>query len=169
MLETISSNVRALGEVLGQTIAEDKGNVWVDNIEEVRLLGKRVVAGDTPSIDKLQSIFAHCSEQDLLVHARAFSQFLNLANVAEQQHTTSEKGLAELDLPHPLDSLAEKLDCVDATQFKEALSKLHIELVLTAHPTEVNRRTFIHKYNEVADELGKGESALSSRTKEIIE
>lgn len=169
MLETISNNVRALGEVLGQTIAEDKGDGWVDKIEEVRLLGKRIVAGENHAIDDLQTIFANSSEQDLLIHARAFSQFLNLANVAEQQHTTSEQGLAELDLPHPLDSLSEKLTGIDANAFKQALNKLHIELVLTAHPTEVNRRTFIHKYNEVADELSKGEAPLSERVQEIIE
>ncbi|MCH2057481.1 MAG: phosphoenolpyruvate carboxylase [Thalassotalea sp.] len=169
MLETISNNVRLLGEVLGQTIANDKGDSWVDNIEAVRLLGKRVVAGEPQSVEQLQAIFAESSEQDLLVHARAFSQFLNLANVAEQQHTASEQGLAELDLPHPLDSLADKLEGVDAKQFKQAIAKLHVELVLTAHPTEINRRTFIHKYNEVADELGKGGEDLSPRVKEIIE
>ena len=169
MLETISNNVRLLGEVLGQTIANDKGDSWVDNIEAVRLLGKRVVAGEPQSVEQLRAIFAESSEQDLLVHARAFSQFLNLANVAEQQHTASEQGLAELDLPHPLDSLADKLEGVDAKLFKQAIAKLHVELVLTAHPTEINRRTFIHKYNEVADELGKGGEDLSPRVKEIIE
>ncbi|MEC8206715.1 MAG: phosphoenolpyruvate carboxylase, partial [Pseudomonadota bacterium] len=125
MLETISNNVRALGEVLGQTIAEDKGDGWVDKIEEVRLLGKRIVAGENHAVEDLQTIFANSSEQDLLIHARAFSQFLNLANVAEQQHTTSEQGLAELDLPHPLDSLSEKLTGIDANAFKQALKKLH--------------------------------------------
>lgn len=169
MLETISNNVRALGEVLGQTIAEDKGDNWVGNIEEVRLLGKDVIAGKAEAVQKLQAIFNKSSEQDLLTHARAFSQFLNLANIAEQQHTASDQGLAELDCPHPLDSLVEKLGDVDVQAFKEALRKLHVELVLTAHPTEVNRRTFIHKYHQVAEELDKGGDVLSQRVKEFIE
>ena len=169
MLETISNNVRALGEVLGQTIADDKGAAWVDNIERVRHLGKQAVNGDDSAYQSLQTLFANSKEQDLLIHARAFSQFLNLANVAEQQHTTSKQGLAELDKPHPLDSLAEKLVNIDVEKFQQALEKLHIELVLTAHPTEVNRRTFIHKYNEIADELSQQTTGLSGRTTEIIE
>ncbi|NTS76108.1 phosphoenolpyruvate carboxylase [Catenovulum sp. SM1970] len=169
MLETISNNVRELGTILGKTIADDKGASWIDNIEAVRLLGKDVAAGDEQAVEQLQRIFSQSSEDDLLIHASAFSQFLNLANIAEQQHTASEQGLAELDLPHPLESLAAKLGDLDAKRFNEAVAKLHIELVLTAHPTEVNRRTFIHKYHQIAEELGQADGQLSGRIEELIE
>ncbi|WP_206486195.1 phosphoenolpyruvate carboxylase [Thalassotalea sp. G2M2-11] len=169
MLETISQNIRALGSCLGNTIADEKDQQWLDNIERVRLLAKDGVANDDLAIDELKTLFQSCDEQKLLVYARAFSQFLNLANVAEQQHTTSEQGLAELDLPHPLSSLKEQLGDTSAEDFFTAIQKLHIELVLTAHPTEVNRRTFIHKYHEIAEQLEDSGAALNNRIEELIE
>lgn len=169
MLETISHNIRALGAVLGQTIANDTDQRWLENIEHVRLLAKDGVANKDYAIKELKSLFDSCDEKKLLIYARAFSQFLNLANVAEQQHTISEKGLAELDLPHPLESLKDKLDDVEPENFFSAVNKLHIELVLTAHPTEVNRRTFIHKYHEIAEQLDITGPELNGRIEELIE
>ena len=123
MLETISHNIRALGAVLGQTIANDTDQRWLDNIEHVRLLAKDGVANKDYAIEELKSLFDSCDEKKLLIYARAFSQFLNLANVAEQQHTISEQGLAELDLPHPLESLKDTLG--DIEQDKEMMSTIY--------------------------------------------
>jgi len=169
MLETISQNIRSLGSVLGKTIANDKDQRWLDNIERVRLLAKDGIANEDHAIDELKNLFQSCDEQELLIYARAFSQFLNLANIAEQQHTTSEQGLAELDLPHPLESLQEQLSDCKPDEFFTAIKKLHIELVLTAHPTEVNRRTFIHKYHEIAEQLEVTGPELNGRIEELIE
>lgn len=168
MLEAIRSNVRVLGQLLGQTIAVEKGDEWVEKIEKVRHLSRDAINSETESLKALQGLFNKASEQDMLVYARAFSQFLNLANIAEQQYTTSEQGLAELDLAHPLETLQEKLGDVDAESFTRALEKLHVELVLTAHPTEVNRRTFIHKYHEIAMELESNPDD-TDRIAELIE
>lgn len=169
MFNSISNNVRKLGSYLGHTIAQDKGASWLENVEQVRHLGKDAASGDLQSITNLQDMFAASSEQDLLIQARAFSQFLNLANIAEQQFTISEKGLEQLDLPHPLESLTEKLNGKSAEQIKQALQKLHIELVLTAHPTEINRRTFIHKYHQIAEQLEDENDSSQQRIKELIE
>jgi len=169
MLENIQQNVRELGTLLGQTIADEQGAQWLENIEKMRLQGRDITAGDTSIVEQLQQKISTCSEADLLIYARAFSQFLNLANVAEQQYTTSPQGLEELELAHPLEDLKEKLGNVSAEKFTKALEKLHIELVLTAHPTEVNRRTFIHKYNQIANELDHNNDASSSRVAELVE
>lgn len=169
MLENIQQNVRELGMLLGKTIASDQGEQWLDNIEKMRLQGRDIAAGDLSIVKQLQQSIANSSEADLLIYARAFSQFLNLANVAEQQYTTSEKGLEELEHPHPLEELQEKLGDISPEKFTNALEKLHIELVLTAHPTEVNRRTFIHKYNQIAEELDLNDNASSTRIAELVE
>ncbi|WP_076417232.1 phosphoenolpyruvate carboxylase [Colwellia sp. UCD-KL20] len=169
MLENIQQNVRELGTLLGQTIADEQGVQWLENIEKMRLQGRDITAGDASIVEQLQKTISNCSEADLLIYARAFSQFLNLANVAEQQYTTSPQGLDELDHAHPLEDLKEKLGNVSAEKFNQALEKLHIELVLTAHPTEVNRRTFIHKYNQIAHELDHNNNASSPRITELVE
>lgn len=168
MLDTIRSNVRVLGQLLGQTIAVEKGDEWVEKIEKVRHLSRDIINSDQAALKELQALFSSTNEQDMLVYARAFSQFLNLANIAEQQYTTSEQGLAELDLAHPLETLQQKLGSVDAAAFESALQKLHVELVLTAHPTEVNRRTFIHKYHQIAEEL-EANPDDTGRIAELIE
>ena len=168
MLEPIQKNIRVLGQLLGETIAVEKGNDWVEKIEKVRHLSRDVINSDKSALKELQNLFNKTNEQDMLVYARAFSQFLNLANIAEQQYTVSEQGLAELDLAHPLETLQQKLSDVDANAFSNALKKLHVELVLTAHPTEVNRRTFIHKYHQIAEELEANPND-TDRIAELIE
>lgn len=123
MLENIQQNVRELGTLLGQTIANDKGEQWLENIEKVRLQGREIALGDASIVKQLQESIANCSEDELLIYARAFSQFLNLENVAEQQYTTSPQGLAELELAHPLEDLKEKLAVANTSpeNFEKAL------------------------------------------------
>ena len=169
MLEPIQQNVRDLGTILGKAIANDQGEQWLQKIETIRLEGREIALGDTKAIKALQEKFSHCDDKELLIYSRAFSQFLNLLNVAEQQYTTSEEGLTELDHAHPLEDLEEKITNESAEKVIEALKKLKIELVLTAHPTEVNRRTFIHKYNQISQTLDTPENALSPRIEELVE
>lgn len=171
MLENIQQNVRELGTLLGQTIANDQGAQWLESIEKMRIQGRDIALGDSSIVKQLQDDIANCSEADLLIYARAFNQFLNLENVAEQQYTTSPQGLAELDLAHPLEDLKEKFSVANTSpdDFTKALEKLHIELVLTAHPTEVNRRTLIHKFNQIAQELDVNNNASSTRIAELVE
>lgn len=168
MLEPVQQNVRVLGTLLGNSIAVEHGEQWIDKIEHIRLKSRDAINGDPSVIKELQALFSECTEEDMIVYARAFSQFLNLANVAEQQYTVSEEGLDQLDLPHPLEALGEKLVNVAPEKFQQALTKLHVELVLTAHPTEINRRTFIHKYHQIADELQNNRDD-QSRIAELIE
>ena len=153
MLKNIRQNVKLLGTLLGESIALEQGQHWVQKIETVRKSGKQIAAGDSKACAELQQTLSQADNSELTIYARAFNQFLNLANIAEQQYTVSPEGLKELDLPHPLAACVEKLDGVSAGQFNDALKKLHIELVLTAHPTEINRRTFIHKYHQIAEQL----------------
>lgn len=169
MLKPIQQNIRDLGSLLGKAIAADQGDKWLKNIEDVRLEGREIATGNTNAIAALQEKFSQCNEKDLHIYARAFSQLLNLINVAEQQYTTSEQGLDELDKAHPLEDLEGQIADINPEVITAALKKLKIELVLTAHPTEVNRRTFIHKYNEIGQELDKPNNALSPRIEEIIE
>ena len=70
-------------------------------------------------------------EDELADFARAFNQFLNLANIADQRQ-------AARNVVWP-----ERIDA-------ETLAKVQVELVLTAHPTEVLRRTLIQKYDAIA-------------------
>lgn len=143
----LQQRIRDLGAILGDTIAQELGAPWLDKIEQVRLAGRRSALGEKAATTKLIELFQQLDDDSLLVLARAFSQFLNLANLAEQE-AISSKVRADV-----LDQLFAKLKqkSISADSVLAALDKLNIDLVLTAHPTEVVRRTLIHKYSELTD------------------
>ena len=147
LLET----VRNLGAVLGDTIREQLGEAWLERIEAVRKDGRKAFQGNEDSAKRVKQLFTELKNDELLTVGRAFSQFLNLANIAEQEFNSNN------DQNAPLDTLFKHLDAADirADTFEKALQNLNIELVLTAHPTEVTRRTLIHKHKELARCLSK--------------
>lgn len=104
--------------------------------------------------------------------ARAFNQFLNLTNIAEQYHTISrhcESHVNELDA---IGSLFAKLAQKSVSKFDtaQAIRDLNIELVLTAHPTEITRRTMINKLVKINECLSKLElSDLSPKERHKTE
>lgn len=144
--------VRLLGRLLGQTIAQHLGSPMLDKIEAIRRQSKQALSGDEQAVSHLLELLKNLPEQELVPVVRAFNQFLNLANIAEQQfevswHSAQAQGENLDALFHTLLTQLKaenKLDEV-ATQLQQA----HIELVLTAHPTEVTRRTLIQKYDKI--------------------
>ncbi|WP_339901518.1 phosphoenolpyruvate carboxylase [Paraglaciecola polaris] len=142
----LKETVRSLGSTLGDMIRAQLGDEWLQRIETIRLDGRQSYQGDSDCSDKLKTLFSELEDEQLLVVGRAFSQFLNLANIAEQEFNSAN---------HDQDSIQELFnhldkDNVSAETFEKAVNQLSIELVLTAHPTEVTRRTLIHKHSELA-------------------
>ncbi|MFC6441470.1 phosphoenolpyruvate carboxylase [Bowmanella sp. JS7-9] len=162
----LQNTVRDLGKMLGLTIQQQLGPEWLARIEDVRKTGRRSNEGDASATDHLKTLFAELQDEDLLVLGRAFCQFLNLANIAEQEYNVAQQHSDPLaQLNHALSTLD-----VDADTLEQALTKLQIDLVLTAHPTEVSRRTLIHKYTELAECLKQiHQSHLTEREREKVE
>ena len=127
----LRDDVRLLGTLLGRVIASHRGAAFVDRIEAIRALAKRARRGTGADWERLSATLAALPEDVLTDIARAFNQFLNLANIADQRQ-------AARDVTWP------------RTVATEALRGVRIELVLTAHPTEVLRRTLIQKYDAIA-------------------
>ncbi len=108
---------------------------------------------------------------ELLPVARAFSQFLNLANIADQHHVVSREMDAVYSATEALAGVFESLRADGRTpqEITQAVEQLRIELVLTAHPTEITRRTLIHKYGEIDACLGQLElQGLTGREQDVI-
>lgn len=168
MLNEVRNQVRDLGQMLGRSIADQHGEEWLERIEHLRGLGRKVAEGDSDAETELLTLIHQAAPADLLIYARAFSQFLNLANTCEQQYTVSAEGLDELDQAHPLEDLQAKLEAEHASPeaLQEAIGKLKIELVMTAHPTEVHRRTLLYKFRALADLLTEQQRAPSESTRE---
>ncbi|MEX1056600.1 MAG: phosphoenolpyruvate carboxylase [Natronospirillum sp.] len=161
----LRQQVRSLGKTLGRTIAQAHGEQWLDQVEQIRTWGKAAREGDAGAREALAERFRQLSDDELLIISRAFAHFLNLANIAEQHHTISPEGLAEQPYPNPLGDLLARLGDSDLShQDKQAaVDCMHIELVLTAHPTEVTRRTLIHKYGELATQLDHWEQGQGGK------
>lgn len=163
----LRDDVRLLGELLGDTIRQHEGDEVFGAVEAIRQLAKGARKG-TAEPGALSSTLSASLEglprAEALAVARAFTHFLNLANIAERQHHIRLRREALRDpasLPHvtgaPFEEALERL--LDAGVSKAAIHQLvcdmRIDLVLTAHPTEVNRRTLLGKHNHIAALLAK--------------
>ena len=153
----LREEVHLLGELLGETIRAQLGDGFLDKIERIRTGAKGARRGSRAAANQLGQTLDGLREDELLPVARAFNQFLNLANMAEQHHQVRRQTPGE---PEPfesrvLDELLPRLLAggADPAELAGRLAGLDIELVLTAHPTEVTRRSLIQKYDAIAAEL----------------
>jgi len=152
---SLRANVSFLGRTLGEVVADAEGQDFLALVEEIRTLSKLAREGNGGAREQLLALLRGLDESQLVPVARIFSQFLNLANIADQQHNVSREMDASFSATRTLASTLEKLGEAgqDATAIAEAVQRLRIELVLTAHPTEITRRTLIHKHGEIAASL----------------
>lgn len=164
--ETLRDNVRLLGELLGETLQKHEDPVVFKKVEEIRALAKSLAVSstqnngasnhsDVPNAQPLIDLLSSLDDKEILPIVRAFNQFLNLANIADQQYFTSAEaknadGLEQLltDLTHK-----EHDNAYENDELYDALLAMSIDIVLTAHPTEVTRRTLIQKYDAISQTL----------------
>lgn len=165
---SLRKNVGDLGRILGDVIKHADGEDFLNTIEEIRLLSKDSRSGSDEAFSKLQDLISNLQEDQLVPVARAFSQFLNLANIADQHFSISREMDHEfsalLTLENAMQEMLQKGS--EPAALAKAIDELSIELVLTAHPTEITRRSHIHKYAEIDQCLNALE--LNGRTEREI-
>ena len=169
---SLRANVSALGALLGEVIAAAEGDNLLQRVEQIRLLSRAARDGDKGAGAELLEVLRSLEDEELVPVARAFSQFLNLANIADQQHTISREMdplfSASRTLANGFSELIEE-GC-SREQLADAISELRIELVLTAHPTEIVRRTLIHKQSEIGLCLSRLElQGLTARERDQLQ
>ena len=168
---SLRGNVSLLGRLLGDTISAAEGPPFLELIEQIRGLSKSAREGSAGARDELEALLGNLGNEQLVPVARAFSQFLNLANIADQHHNVSRHADELLSASRSLgNGLAELIEQgVPADAVIAAVRELRIELVLTAHPTEITRRTLIHKHAEIGRCLAQLELAgLTEREREHL-
>lgn len=148
--ERLRENVRMLGDLLGETLLEHEGPGLFKKVEEIRALAKSLNHGTDSDVTQLVDLLSQLEDKDILPIVRAFNQFLNLANIADGEYFSS----ADAQDSDGLDTLLTGLSKdVGKDKLYDLMSSLRIDLVLTAHPTEVTRRTLIRKYEKIARTL----------------
>jgi len=157
----LRDDVRLLGELLGETLRRDEGITLFERVERVRALAKLTRTGTGgEDFERLAEEMRSMPVDAALPVARSFAHFLNLANIAEQHHRVRRRREIEREpggrpqqasIEEALPRLLQSGLSGDALY--DAVCRLRIELVITAHPTEIMRRTLQHKYNRIADAL----------------
>nr|WP_208764192.1 phosphoenolpyruvate carboxylase [Shewanella aestuarii] len=169
MYASLRSNVSNLGQILGETMQSHLGDAFLEKVEQIRILAKQARKGDESSREQMLALLTSLPDEELVPFAKAFNQFLNLANIAEQYHSISRNCDELVCVPDPVEQLLGRLlnTNLDANDVIESLKQMDIDLVLTAHPTEISRRTLIQKYTSVVDCLTDDEnSQLSERERQ---
>ncbi len=166
--QPLRDDVRLLGELLGQVLRQHGEEGLYRRVEQVRALakaahgagpaeGEATKAGEDDEFRALAEALRAMPIDAAQPVARAFAHFLNLANIAEQHHRIRRRREYARDPQGQPQrgSCAEafprlRKGGVSAEALTGALASLRVELVLTAHPTEIARRTLIQKHNRVA-------------------
>lgn len=160
--QPLRDDVRLLGALLGETLRAQEGEALYETVERVRALSKGARQGREEDFERLEALLQKLPMEDALPVARAFAHFLTLANIAEQHHRVRRRRDYRRD-PDAAPQRASYEDSfrrllaagVSPADLYDAVCSLRIELVLTAHPTEVVRRTVRRIQHRIADRLGE--------------
>jgi phosphoenolpyruvate carboxylase len=147
----LSRDIKLLGSILGQVLAEQEGPEFLELVEKVRRTSKarrRSTASEkTPSL-------AHLPVEKLRTLTRAFAIFLVLSNTAEQHHRIRRRKDKKKATTYAFAAeLALLAKTAGNTQLNATLANLGVEFVLTAHPTEISRWTVSQKYHSIERSL----------------
>ena len=153
----LDDNVKLLGRMLGDTVRSAEGEALFEKIEVIRQLAKQGRAGDSDKQQKLIGVLTQLEKGELLSVVRAFSHFLKLANIAEQHNGISRNNRAAPSATKTLETVFSRLcgSGIATDALVEGVAGLRMELVITAHPTEITRRSLINKHVEIEQCLGQ--------------
>jgi phosphoenolpyruvate carboxylase len=162
--EPLRNDIRLLGRILGDTVREQEGDSVFELVERVRQTAVRFARdGDPAARNELAGLLDPLPRDTTQVVVRAFSYFLQLANIAEDEHHIRRRRAHDLagsppregSLIFALDALANANVSPDtvADFFAHAI----VAPVLTAHPTEVQRQSLIRNHRDLARLLDQRE------------
>ena len=154
----LRDDVRLLGRLLGDTVREQQGQAAFDLIESIRRSSIAFHRDEDESARReFESLLEGMSMGEAMTVVRAFSYFSHLANIAEdlhhirrsRAHRIAGSSPREGSLPHALDRAAEAR--VPPQQLLEFFADALLAPVLTAHPTEVQRKSVLDTEMKIAD------------------
>ncbi len=159
----LREDIRYLGNILGEVIKEQEGIKFFNLVEKVRKLSKanKINLKNKNSFKKLIKTVRNSNPIDTLRLTRAFTHLINFINLAESIDTS--RNLDEYETKRKnlkynifIEEIFEKLfknKKISNNKIYNLAKNLDIGIVLTAHPTEVKRRTLIQKYHKIIEIL----------------
>ena len=169
----LRARVRVLGRVLGDVIKSQDGQTLFDRIEDIR---KTSVAfhreGGAANAALLEERLRSLDLHETVRFAHSFACFLQITNIAEDYVQRRKAGDPRVDtLAGSLAALAE--EGVSTAQVAKMLQTAFIAPVITAHPTEVRRKSVLDRTRAITEALSaleqaSGESARHEREIELL-
>ena len=166
----LKEDIRLLGRLLGDVLRDQEGDAVFDIVETIRQTAVRFRRDDDPAAGvELTDLLHKLSRNQTISVVRAFSYFSHLANIAEDQHhvrrrrahqlagSAAQQGSVAFALQRLIDA-GVKQEQVE-TFFKDAL----IVPVLTAHPTEVQRKSILDAEHDIARLLAERDHPLTPK------
>ena len=159
----LREDIRYLGNILGEVIKEQEGIKFFNLVERVRKISKanKINLKKKNSFKKLVKTVRNSNPIDTLRLTRAFTHLINFINLAESIDTS--RNLDEYETKSKnlkynifIEEIFEKLfknKKISNNKIYNLAKNLDIGIVLTAHPTEVKRRTLIQKYHKIIEIL----------------
>ena len=162
--KSLRDDVRYLGNILGRVIKEQEGQKFFDLVEKIRLLSKANIANKNhrDPFKKILNEVKKLSPNSLFKLTRAFNHFMNFYNLAESidasrtldlyENVKQDKKFQNIFIEEIFENFF-KNKKISNNKIYNIAKSLNIGIVLTAHPTEVKRRTLIQKYHSLTEIL----------------
>ena len=176
--KSLRDDVRLLGNILGNVIKKQEGQTFFNLVEKIRKLSKanRANIKQKDSYKKISKVLSQISPSNTYKLTRAFSHFMNFINLAESIDASRtldefENNKAKANKNIFIEEIFEELfkdRKISSNKIYNTAKNLNIGIVLTAHPTEVKRRTLIQKYHNITELLEKRELMKSFPSKQKI-
>jgi len=167
----LREDIRLLGRILGDTVRQQQGEAVFETVERIRRTSIQFRRDkDNAARSELAETLNSLSHERTIEIVRAFSFFSHLANIAEDQHVIRQFR-AQAQSPGELEAVpgtvAHALTLAQAagvsrSGVQELLAGILVSPVLTAHPTEVRRKSVLDREMEVARLLADRDRGLAT-------
>jgi phosphoenolpyruvate carboxylase len=152
----LRDEVRLLGALLGEVVAESGGSELFDDVERLRVAARDARRDGDP--DAPRRIVDELSVERAEQVARAFTVLFHLVNLAEERHRVRVLRARDDDgAPPPRDSLAAAVEEMSAATVRDAFADVEVHPVFTAHPTEARRRAVVNAVGRIAEQMQRSD------------
>ncbi|ACC71355.1 phosphoenolpyruvate carboxylase [Paraburkholderia phymatum] len=169
--QPLFEDIRYLGRLLGDVVREQEGDEVFDVVETIRQTAVRFRReDDSVAAQALDKKLRALSPEQTVSVVRAFSYFSHLANIAEDRHRNRRHRIHDLagstsqpgTIAHALDRLVEA-NAAATPVLQQFFNDALIVPVLTAHPTEVQRKSILDAQHDIARLLAERDQPLTAR------
>ena len=164
LTSALSADIKLLGNLLGLIIREQHGEDAFITVERVRANAKARRAGDQHATAELESIIEGLSLDQKRILIKAFSNYFQLINIAEDQQRVRvlREREATTGLHESIGAAIHTLHDagVSAGEMRAILNRISARLVTTAHPTEAKRQEVLVKLRHIAQMIAERERSM---------